>query len=64
MKWLKYKIKNWLREEVFKEELEDFRFMKLQCRNASAHIIGYAHDMDIFFITKRNTTYLVFGEKR
>lgn len=28
------------------------------------YIIGYTPDMDIFFITKRNTIYLVFGEKR
>lgn len=33
MKWLKYKIKNWLREEVFKEELGSIKSMKLQCKN-------------------------------
>lgn len=33
MKWLKYKIKNWLREEVFKEEFDGIKSMKLQCKN-------------------------------
>lgn len=37
MGWLRCKVKDWLRNEVFKEELEDFRFMKMQCMNASAH---------------------------
>ena len=46
MSWLKCKIKNWLREEVFKEELEDFRFMKLQCMNASAHSDRALHEVD------------------
>lgn len=46
MSWLKCKIKNWLREEVFKEELDDFRFMKLQCMNASAHSDRALHEVD------------------
>lgn len=46
MSWLKCKIKNWLREEVFKEELKDFRFMKLQCMNASAHSDRALHEVD------------------
>ena len=46
MSWLKCKIKNWIREEVFKEELEDFRFMKLQCMNASAHSDRALHEVD------------------
>lgn len=33
MSWLKYKIKNWFREEVFKEELDSIKSMKLQCKN-------------------------------
>lgn len=33
MGWLKCKIKDWLREEVFKEELSSIKFMKLQCKN-------------------------------
>ena len=46
MGWLKCKIKDWLREEVFKEELEDFRFMKLQCMNASDHSDRALHEVD------------------
>lgn len=46
MGWLRCKVKDWLREEVFKEELEDFRFMKLQCRNASAHSDRALHEVD------------------
>ena len=46
MGWLKCKIKDWLREEVFKEELEDLRFMKLQCMNASAHSDRALHEVD------------------
>lgn len=46
MGWLKCKIKDWLREEVFKEEIEDFRFMKLQCMNASAHSDRALHEVD------------------
>ena len=37
MGWLKCKIKNWLRNKVFKEEFEDFEIMRLQCMNASVH---------------------------
>lgn len=33
MSWLKCKIKNWLREEVFKEEFGSIKSMKLQCKN-------------------------------
>lgn len=46
MGWLRCKVKDWLREEVFKEELEDFRFMKLQCMNASAHSDRALHEVD------------------
>ena len=46
MGWLRCKVKDWLREEVFKEELEDFRFMKLQCMNASVHSDRALHEVD------------------
>ena len=46
MGWLRCKVKDWLRNEVFKEELEDFRFMKLQCMNASAHSDRALHEVD------------------
>ena len=46
MSWLKCKIKDWLRKEVFKEEFEDFDFMKLQCMNASAHSDRALHEVD------------------
>lgn len=46
MGWLRCKVKDWLREEVFKEELEDFRFMKLQCMNASANSDRALHEVD------------------
>lgn len=33
MSWLKCKIKDWLREEVFKEDIDSIKSMKLQCKN-------------------------------
>lgn len=33
MSWLKCKIKDWLREEVFKEDIDSIKSMKLQCEN-------------------------------
>mgnify|MGYP004667062445 CR=1 FL=1 len=33
MGWLRCKVKDWLREEVFKEELSSIKSMKLQCEN-------------------------------
>lgn len=33
MSWLKCKIKDWLREEVFKEDIDNIKSMKLQCEN-------------------------------
>ena len=33
MSWLKCKMKNWLREEVFKEDIDSIKSMKLQCKN-------------------------------
>lgn len=33
MSWLKCKIKDWLREEVFKEDIDSIKSMKLECKN-------------------------------
>ena len=46
MGWLRCKVKDWLRNEVFEEELENFRFMQLQCMNASAHSDRALHEVD------------------
>ena len=46
MSWLKCKIKDWLKNKVFKEEFEDFEIMRLQCMNASAHSDRALHEVN------------------
>lgn len=52
MGWLRCKVKNWLRNEVFKEELEGLKVMNSRCTYAvhqSDHALNEVEEMKLLY---------------
>ena len=59
MNWLKCKIKKWLREEVFKEELKTLELMNSRCTYAvhqSDHALNEVEEMKLLYQSITNVS--------